>query len=275
MWWVAGVAGSVEAHDVGAAQRLGQAHVSDVQPRLRVALAARAHVEKLTGQRPHQLRVTAPDAAKAHHGEGGAAQLQPKVSARVPATPRPGAQIGLDLPEAPRCGQAQRQGQLRGRVRQDIGRVGDGHPALAACVQIHVVVADREVGDHLQARPGSAEQLGIHPHRRVGDDRGRSGRQLSQALRGRVKSAGRAPRTALRAAPVPPAAGVALRERRAWGRSLRAEAGRLLGAARRVAGAVGVGAGAGQRARRRRSGTPRGSGGPSNQHSRISRVPAA
>ena len=54
-----------------------------------------------------------------------------------------------------------------------------------------------------------------------------------------------------------------------------AEARGLLRAAGGVARAVGVRARAREPARRRRSGTPRGSGVPSNQHSRISRVPAA
>lgn len=163
-------AGEVKADDVGAGEQLGELDPVGVEVGFDLGRRAAAGVEELARERTHQLRVAPPDSAHSDDPEGGAAELDPEVAGGVEAGPASTPQPRLGGPGLPRRYEGQGQRQLGGGIGQDSRGVGDGDPAVAAGVEVDVVVADPEVGDEAQLRPGGVEQLLPDRDGRVGDD---------------------------------------------------------------------------------------------------------
>ena len=84
-------------------------------------------------------------------------------------------------------GKGQREGELGGRIGEDVRGVGGDDAALAAGVEVDVVVADREIADHPQPRSGGVEKLGADRDGRIGDDRLGALRQLGNPLGSRAE----------------------------------------------------------------------------------------
>ena len=177
-----GCSGRVEADHVR-----GLGHLRELQAaRTEVALGVRIRrarcVDDLRSERAGHLRVAAADPAHADDADGGAAQLEPAVGGGVPALPAALAQVALGVAHPPAGRERQREGELGGRLGQDAGRVGHRHPALAAGVEVDVVVADREVRDNLEAGPSGVEHGSVDGHCEVRDDRVCSGDELQQLV---------------------------------------------------------------------------------------------
>jgi hypothetical protein len=129
-----------------------------------------------------------PDPAQADHPHGRASDLDAPVGRRVPAAPAPGAQIALGVAHPAGRGEGESHRQLRGRLGEDVRRVGDRDTPLPAGLAVDVVVTDREVCNHLEALSGGVQDLGIDRDARVGDQGGGSGDHREQPLARRVQS---------------------------------------------------------------------------------------
>ena len=178
-----------DRYRVAKAEDLFERNLPDAQLALGIHFAGAARVEDLAGEAPDQLGVAAPDPSHPDDAERCTAQVPAQVGARVKAAPAPAAQVGLRLGDVARGGQRQRQRQLGGRVGEHVRGVGDRDAASPAGVEIDVVVADREVGDHLELRAGRLQQRPVHGHRGVGDDRVHAVCQLEQLLPGDIEAA--------------------------------------------------------------------------------------
>ncbi len=72
---------------------------------------------------------------------------------------RPSRDVAVGLDHAAGRGHEQRPGEVGRGIGEDVGRVGDHDAAPRAGRHVDVVVADRDVGDHAQARPGREQRL--------------------------------------------------------------------------------------------------------------------
>ena len=84
----------------------------------------------------------------------------------MPARPLPGARQPIRLEQPAGDGEDQRPGQIGGRIRQYVRRMGDRHPAARRGREIDVVVADRVVGHDLERREPGEERL-VHRGRQL------------------------------------------------------------------------------------------------------------
>ena len=132
--------------------RSSSADVLGSEAPLRFGMARAGGVQQFDVEPAQQLGDAGADASQSHDSDHRAAQLPAQELVRLPAGPAPGAHEPLPLAQPPGRRQHQCHRQLGRRVREHVGRVGDDHAALAARCHIHVVVADREVGDHPQSR---------------------------------------------------------------------------------------------------------------------------
>ena len=130
---------------------------------------------------------------------------RPSSCAGLPAGPAAGAHQALRLAQPPCRRQHQRHRQLGGRVREHVGGVRDDHAALAARLDVDVVVADREVRDHPQ-RPARPRPAAPRRPARSGRRPARPRRRPSSSSRGRPRRRPRRPRSA-RPARARPASG--------------------------------------------------------------------
>lgn len=69
---------------------------------------------------------------------------------------------------------------LGDRAGQDVRRVRDDDAAARAGVEVDVVVADGEVGDDLQLRPGAVEERVVDPVAEVREEAVGAGRVLAE-----------------------------------------------------------------------------------------------
>ena len=122
-------------------------------------LVGRARVDDLGAERVDELGVAAADAAEPDDADGRAAELDAAVGGRVPALPVAGAQVALGVPQVPGSGEGQRQGELGGRLGEDVGGVGDDQPPRPSGRQVDVVEADGEVGDDLELGASGVEKF--------------------------------------------------------------------------------------------------------------------
>ena len=157
----------MEADDVGDRQQLVE--------RIATACESRARAESLDEPRGLPADPPRPDDADelpvqalAEHELEGEAPL-----ATVANQP-------VSLGHAAQQGQHQRDGELRRRTRQHIGRVRDDDSAPAGSVEVDVVDADRVVGDDCELRPGAVEQRAVDRRRQERKDPVRSFRRVGE-----------------------------------------------------------------------------------------------
>jgi hypothetical protein len=99
----------------------------------------------------------ASDAADTDEAELLASQFHTKQVVKCPAAPRARTHLTLTLAESARNCENEAPGEIRTRVGEHVRRVGHNHAARSAGRQIDVVVADRNIADRLQLRPGGVE----------------------------------------------------------------------------------------------------------------------
>ena len=87
------------------------------------------------------------DPPEADDPEGGAVHLAPEVHSRLPGDPIPLFCRPDRLRQLARRREQQREGEVRCRVREDIGRVADRDSPSRRGLDVDVVDADRVVGD--------------------------------------------------------------------------------------------------------------------------------
>ena len=148
---------TVQRDDVGGREQPIERHlcgVGDIGNGARRIGDRHAERRRLIGHR-------APNPAKAHQTELLAPQLHTQHVIERPATPRTGANHAFALAKAPRNRQDQRPGEVGAGIRQDVRCVGDRDAARAARCHVDVVIADGDVGDDLQTRPGGVEHRGV------------------------------------------------------------------------------------------------------------------
>ena len=133
-------------------------------------------------ERRRLLGHRAADAADADEAELLAAQLHAEHVIERPAAPLAGAHHALAFAEPPRDREDQAPGEIGARVGQHVGRVGHDNAARAAGGDVDVVVADGDVGDDLQLRPGGIEHRGIDRFGEQADDRVLAADALQQLL---------------------------------------------------------------------------------------------
>ena len=94
------------------------------------------------------------DPAEAQDPEGLAVDVQAPQEVPLPGLPLAGAGVMVGLHDPAGGRHQQRPREIRGRLGEDVGRVGDHDPAPTGGGHVDVVVADRDVGDDLEARRG-------------------------------------------------------------------------------------------------------------------------
>ncbi len=109
---------------------------------------------------PRDLPADAPEPDDAQRRARDVATQQQQ---RSPGHPAVVAHEGVGLGDAPRDRQQQREREVRGRLREHARRIAHRDAATRARGDIDVVVADREVADDLELRPGGVQQLVVDP----------------------------------------------------------------------------------------------------------------
>src|SRR5215218_10773911 len=144
---------AVQRDDVRALEQLAELDAAGV------AAGAALRVDDLQPERAGARRGRAADLAVADDPERLAAQPATEHEVDRPRPRHAGADPPLTLAEPARDREHQRDRQVRGRVGQDAGRVGDRDAMAARGVEVDVVVADGDVGDDAQLLPGGGEEV--------------------------------------------------------------------------------------------------------------------
>ena len=117
--------------------------------------------------------------------ERRAVEIGAEEEVRAPRPPVPGADETVALHDPPTSGEHQGPGQVGGGLGEGARRVADRDPPPSTGGHVDVVVADREVAHHAQARPGRVEQLVVHPIGEQGEDAVAPGDPAKQLVPGR------------------------------------------------------------------------------------------
>ena len=100
----------------------------------------------------------------------GAVDVGPEEEHRPPGSPLTRPDMAIPLGEPARGSHQEREGKIRGRVREDAGRIPDRDAPPRACRHVDVVETDGEVRDDLELRAGAIEEFVVDPVREQGQD---------------------------------------------------------------------------------------------------------
>ena len=139
---------NVQRHVVGALEQLVKGRAT--------APAVQQHFH---AKAPRPLRQRTADAPGAHDAERATGHVQTHAQPGRPADKGARAHVAVRPGDAASGGQQQREGQVRGRVGQHVGRIGDRDAEPLGGGQVDVVGAHRHVRDDPQAIAGRQHRL--------------------------------------------------------------------------------------------------------------------